>query len=315
MKAPRATRVVLRPLAAPASEAGALALARDVEAASLAGRILAARDGFEAAGAELVVVAVEPRSPAKVSTDTVVELVFPAPLAKRDVFDVVLLVDASWSMGRPDASGARRLAQARRHLEAFQRQAGDLVRSAALATFAGEVAFHAPAGVHPPRSAKPAFAPLERAALGGLAEVAPRGRARAPEAMDAALAALLEAADPANRHAILLVTDDDPKDGAALGDRARRLGVAVHVLDLSKDGAAGLAALAHRSGGTLARDGFRAAFEALARAADLDPAWRDDLASPGGEEVDFEIVIRALTDEEAETPALARRFKKKDESP
>lgn len=269
-----------------------LEAARDLHP-RLEGRDLQLGDRVEAAqGVALVVTSTDPPGLVTVGEDTTLEVTAPESEGRRPVHDAVLLVDASYTMRKGDAPPSR-FVQGGRHLEGFVRHATDFVRRAALVTF-----------THEPRVVQP-LGPVEELEVARLADLEPRGRSRPAEALTACVELLQREGEPRHHHAVVLVTDGDGGTGS-LGEiaaRARNLGIVLHVAQVGRAPPVDdLRDAAEVTGGVFAHGGDGAplerVFHAMSSAVDVPAAWR--APPPPGEDVEFEVIVRATDDEEDE---------------
>lgn len=259
----------------------------DGRAVVIGQEVLAGRTSF-------LVTGTDPPGRVSVSSKATELALAPRPLSgeRRLVFDVLFLVDASWSMGRARADAPVPFSLVPDAIDEFVRQGGDLVRHAALATFTREPALLT------------AWAPLAALDVKALAGAKPRGRSDLARAIDFALGALAEGADARNRHAVVLFTDD-PGDESAVEEaakRASRVGVHLHVVDLGESHSARLRDVARATRGVYAYmpDGITLGpvFRALADDVEAPFAWRESSNGAAGGAVEFEVVLRAIEDEE-----------------
>lgn len=269
---------------------------RVVDAASdvhrgLSGEVLElGREVEPLAGVPMVVVDTDPRGePVQVDGETVVELARP-PEEGAGGAEVLLLVDASYSMrGGDDAPAWDR---ARNAAVAFLASGRRLLVRAGLAAFTHEPRVLAELG--DPEDADPDL----------LDAIDPRGQSAPGPALEWAVRTLHHEGDPGNHRAAVLVTDADAPTGGVeeAGRRAANLGIAVHAARLDPpSGDDPLEDAAARTGGTYQAgeppDTLRPALEAVARAVDAPVNW----TAPEGTDADetaFEVILRAATDEE-----------------
>jgi hypothetical protein len=242
------------------------------------------------AGVPMVVADTDPRGEAvQVDGDTVVELERP-PEAAAGGAEVLLLVDASYSM-RDDGGGTPRWGRARNAAVAFLASGRPLFTRAGLAAFTHETRVLAELG--DPADADP----------DDLDEVQPRGQSDPAAALDRALRALHYEGDAGNQRAVVLVTDGEaPGEGApGVARRAGNLGIAVHVARLDPhagsdplEEATALAEGTYQAG--TPPDPLKPALEAVARAVGGSVDWRSP--ETAADETEFEVVLRTVTDEE-----------------
>ena len=298
---PTAGRLVFKPLRpTPAERRAASAQAALAAAAT---RNFRTGDVVTAQGDSFILRRAEPRGLRRVDATTEVEFDFSPDPPKRAIADVAFLIDASWSMRRADLPPTR-LEAARRALATALANAGDVVRRASVVAFAGGANVVAP------------LAPPPSVDLPALDALVPRGPGKLVPALDATLEHLAHDADPGDEHAVFLATDSEAHGPHLVeaGARAVRLGVQVHVLDMGSPQPAQLERLAAETGGTYhdAHGGvtFRPALHALASRFGVPLPWRDPSRATG--EVEFEIVLRAMTEREvSEFPALPKRLRRK----
>lgn len=267
----------------------------------LAGKPLLVGEEVEAGAVKLLVTQTTPAGRVRVDAGATELALAPKahsadPDARRHVFDLLVLVDVSWSMGkmrddRP-APARRPIGLVRPALDPFVRQAGDLVRHAALATFSSDLVL------------EHAFAPLAALDLSPVSGARPRGRTALAPAVDVALGVLAEGADARNRQAILLFTDDS-QDDARLADsaaRAARMGVNVHVVDVGDAPSAHLRNLARATRGVYAfmPDGvtLEPVFRTLAAELEAPFEWLEPAEPGAGDgDVEFEVVLRQIPED------------------
>lgn len=241
------------------------------------------------AGVPMVVVDTDPRGePVQVDGETVVELERPPEEAAGGA-EVLVLVDASYSMRGGEVPAWDR---ARNAAVAFLASGRPLFVRAGLAAFTHEPRVLAELG-------DPSEADPDR-----LDDVDPRGQSDPGAALDWAVRTLHYEGDPGNHRAAVLVTDADaPGDGVVeAGRRAANLGVAVHAARLDPPGSEDpLEQAAAAAGGTYQAgeppDPLKPALEAVARAVDASVDW----TAPEGTDADetaFEVILRTATDEE-----------------
>lgn len=242
------------------------------------------------AGVPMVVVDTDPRGePVQVDGDTVVELERP-PEETAGGAEVLVLVDASYSMRGGDPAPA--WDRARQAAVAFLASGRPLLVRAGLAAFTHEPRVLAELG--DPGKADPDL----------LDAVDPRGQSDPGAALDWAVRTLHYDGDPGNHRAAVLVTDaDGPTEGVVeAGSRAANLGVTVHAARLDPPGGPDpLEEAATAAGGTYQAgeppDTLKPAIEAVARAVDASINW----TAPEGTDADetaFEVILRSATDEE-----------------
>lgn len=255
----RASRVTLAP-SEPWDDDRLLGAARDLELPDAP-----LWPGDEVHG--LVVERVEPQPGAQPAADTVLELLPHATRARGRGQHLVVLVDRGASMGAPWGQGLTRVEAARYALDVFLGQADALVDSVDVHTFARELR----------RVGGPAAPSTLRAP--GAAEARPGGASKLSSALDHALADL--AVQRTTRGAILVLTDSasDPEALQRTLERARRLGVPVHVAAFAPEDDAELVALARGTGGTFTLAAvpptLAVVAAALADAAGVPRAWRE----------------------------------------
>lgn len=255
----------------------------------LAGDELALGDRVEPlAGVPMVVADTDPRGePVQVDGDTVVELERP-PDEAAGAAEVLLLVDASYSMreGEPP-----RWDRARNAAVAFLASVRPLLARAGLAAF-----------THEPRVLAELGDPAE-ADPDDLDDLQPRGQSDPAAALEWALRSLHYDGDPGSLRAAVLVTDGEaPGEGAVeVARRARNLGIGVHAARLDPfagddplEEASGIAEGTYQAG--TPPDPLQPALEALARAAGGDVGWRSP--ETAADETEFEVILRTVTDEE-----------------
>lgn len=185
---------------------------------------------------DLVVVRVEPENGATADDSTTIDLLA-KPRPARGRLHVALLVDASDSMGTRWQEGRTRLAAARDAIGGFLAQPDHPVALVTLLTYAKDV-----------RVIAGPTEPVPHLAY----ELPPaRGRARTAHALNATLAHLAAQSHDGPQAVVLL------SDGAAevdalreAGERAARLGIAVHVVALAPTLDPVFEALARATGGT-----------------------------------------------------------------
>lgn len=296
-----AGRLVFKPLRDTPAERRAASARAAIAAA--AARNFRTGDVVTAQGDSFILRRAEPRGLRRVEATTEIEFDFSPDPPKRAIADVVFLLDASYSMRRADLPPTR-LEAARRALATALANAGDVVRRATVVGFSGVPAVVAP------------FAAPASVDLPAVDTLVPRGPGKLVHALDTALEILAHDADPGDEHAVFLATDSEAQVQHLVesGARAARLGVQVHVLDMGGPHAAQLERLAAETGGTYhdAHGGvtFRPAMQALASRFGVPMTWRDPSGATG--EVEFEIVLRAMTEREvSEFPALPKRLRRK----
>lgn len=241
------------------------------------------------AGVPLVVVDADPRDgPVTVDGDTVVELERPPEEADGPA-EVLLLVDASYSMrGGGEAS---RWDRARTAAVGFLASGQPVLSRAGLAAFTHEPRVLADLG--DPTEANPDL----------LGELNPRGQSDPTAALDWAVRTLHHEGEPGHHRAVVLVTDADaPAEGAPeVARRAGNLGIAVHVARLDPpegedplEEAAAVAEGTYQAGSP--PDPLRPAVEAVARAVGGSVEWRRP--EEGADETAFEVILRTASDQE-----------------
>lgn len=209
---------------------------------------------------------------------------------RRPVFDVVFLVDASWTMGRDRGRPFPPFAYVRPAIEDFARQGVDLVRAAALVAFSREPVLEQD------------FVPLAALATARLDDVAPRGPTNLARALEFGVATLQTNADPRDRHALVVFTDDAGEDADVMhaARHAARLGVRVHVVDLAPEPGRALATVAEVTGGSYAHapetGSLGRAARAMAREIEVPVDW-EEAAEPQADDVEFELVLRRIPEE------------------
>ncbi len=236
-------------------------------------------------GIELVVDATEPRGRVTVGEDTRLELVGPPRSPRRDVLDLLVLVDGSYTM-RKRFRGVPRFDHATRAVDALLRSSQDSVRHAGVWVVQHEA------------RALEELAPLREVDPGVLQDVKPRGRSRPVPALAQALETLRYEGDLRNQQAVVLVTDGEaPMEGLRESvERAENLGVTVHGARVGEPpGRRDPFGDAVESGGGVYQaegpaDLLEPVHDALQEAVGLPPAWVAP-QGPGGE-VEFEVVLR-----------------------
>lgn len=298
MKVPPAQRITLAPLTAVQSD-DALVEALATLSEVVSGERLAL--GAEIAapnGLRFVVTGHFPPGREGVGPGTALELE-PEGLKRRPSLDVLLLVDASYSM-REALPGARRAC------EDFFRHAEDVAASAGLAIFRRD-----------PLLVREFAIPANQSAR-VLDEVEARGPGDVAAALDWGLATVLARGSREHGKALLLITDNAAPDARrvrSVADRAQRLGVSVHVCCLARDAKPGaLAEAAERTGGTYQNGSapaptLRKALAALAErvGSPLSLAEPEPAAPAEGGEVEFEIILKTMEPEEGPSHPWRRR--------
>ncbi len=269
-----------------------LALAGPELASRLAGSVLNLGDSVLLGGSTLVVRGADPPLPAKVSERTSIRIRH-GESATQDTFDLIVLVDASRSMGESDVYPTRFRAAAYA-LHEFLAHASDVITRVEVTAFQGKSEPLAP------------FAPPEDAPLARLSTVSPSGPGDFARAIEDAFTRFETRSSP-RRRAILLITDGDAYEAEfdGFGDRARNLGIAVHAVVIGGDDAPGLARACASSGGAYAEAfdeselTLRPVLERLAGDVDVPVTWKDASPTPAvrADTEDFEIVMRASLDE------------------
>lgn len=253
---------------------------------------------LQPAGQKLVILATDPPGAGRFTPQTEARLdLAPRAATPADVWDVAILVDHSDGM-----RGA--LGKARAGVERFLANAADVARNVSLLGYARE-----PFRLLP-------LKPLAQARVTLYDGLQARGAPAIVDGLDAALAEVTRGEND-HRRAVVLVTRhaaarrDESGHVVDAGLRAKRLGVQLHVWDLSDLPAPGIHEAVRATGGTLAMGdaGLRPALESLAGEIGVPLAWRD--APPPDEEAEFEIVVRAIPAETDGLPRLPRRRKKK----
>ncbi|MFA5862483.1 MAG: VWA domain-containing protein [Candidatus Thermoplasmatota archaeon] len=185
---------------------------------------------------DLVVVRVEPENGAVADDSTSVDVLAKAR-ARRGPVHVAVLIDASDSMGTAWSEGRTRLSAARDALGGFLSQPQSDAAVVTLLTYAKDVRIVA--------------GPTQRAHTVPFELPVARGRARTAQAVNAALAHLA-AQSHEGPQALVLLSDGaaEVKELRAAAQRARRLGIAIHVVSFAPTVDTELEALAHATGGT-----------------------------------------------------------------
>jgi hypothetical protein len=229
---PPASRVILAPPAA-WDEARLLDLARSMLLPEGA-----LRPGDEVGG--LVVIEVHPEPGAEVERTTVIEIA-PRPRAARGAtLDVVILLDASESMGQAWSPTHSRWEAAREALRSFLADSGHHLRLVTLFIYA--------------RQAQLVGGPIVSSQL-ELPELVPRGRSMTGTAVNAALAYLAANASAQSAQGILVLSDGAGEDAELERATARsaRLAIPVHSLVFAPGVDAAFERLAKETGGSSQR--------------------------------------------------------------
>lgn len=185
---------------------------------------------------DLVVVRVEPENGALADDATSVDVLARAR-PKRGPVHVAVLIDTSDSMGTAWSEGRTRLSAARDALGGFLAQPQSAASVVTLLTYAKDVRI--------------VTGPTERAPTVPFELPPARGRARTAHAINAALAHLA-AQSHEGPQALVLLSDGAAElvELRAAAQRARRLGVAIHVVSFAPTVDPEFEALARATGGT-----------------------------------------------------------------
>ncbi|HEX2022798.1 MAG TPA: vWA domain-containing protein [Candidatus Thermoplasmatota archaeon] len=180
---------------------------------------------------------VDPEPGSAATRDTRIEVQPQARARGGPTLDVVVLLDASESMGAAWSAQHTRWTAACEAARAFLRAPGSNLRLVSIMIFA--------------REAQLVAGPLASHKV-QLPELVPRGRAMTGTAVNAALAHLCQHATPASPQAIVLLTDaaGEVAELRRAAERAARLRVAVHALVFAPEPDGALAEAARATGGT-----------------------------------------------------------------
>lgn len=215
----------------------------DEERLLAAARTLTAPDGPVRPGDDvggLVVVRVEPEPGATASARTPVEVdPTPRPVGGRTL-DVVVLLDASESMGQPWSPKHTRWSGACEALRAFLADPGHHLRLVSLFIYA--------------RNAQLIAGPVASSDV-KIPELTPRGRSMTGTALNATLAYLAENASPESQQSVLILSDGagETQELERAAARAARLRVPVHALVFAPADDTTFQHVAHATGGSAQR--------------------------------------------------------------
>lgn len=221
---------------------------------------------------------VEPEG-AEIAPGTELTLHVP-PTTSEGALSLVLLVDASLTMGKGDPSPFQEAASG---IDALLMNARSFVQATGLVVQGGAT-----------RQVDPLRAP-EDVSGAAILKVDPRGTFDLDDGLDQALS-LLEETPPGPR-AILLITDEDDPVSDPLETARPALHAGVPVMAWTPDPAPGLVELCELTGGA-ANDEIDGAFEALAALAGSEATWTPRETEPPTvdeeQDYEFEVVIETV---------------------
>lgn len=222
----------------------------------------------------VIVDAVEP-DPGRIEPGTDVSVHVP-PTSGSGAMSLVVLVDASLTMGRGDPSPYEEAAHV---LDGLLLNGRAFLQTAGIVVQGGET-----------RHTEPLTSP-EEVTGASILKVQPRGTFDLDAGLDRALELLEEA--PEGPHAIVVLSDDGDAVADPLATARAPLQAGVGLYAVTRDPSTGWQACCSLTGG-LADEEPGPVFERLAERAGAEIPWTPPAGTPGDEQHEFEVVVETM---------------------